>query len=227
MPSEITERDTSIVTARTPLGSQPVASFFFTHGSLAGKEIPLTGDTFFVGRSQSNSLVLADQSVSRKHAVINFLDGKYIISDLNSLKGIYVNGRKIEEVELTPGDIINIGENRMQFRSMSPSGSWVNPSKRGRGVWYFLLFVILGVLIGGGTYFTMQKYYQKKIPDMTLSQIERHYDKGVDYYNREHNAELARAEWKKIMELDPKMRTDFAIKAAKLLKSTEPVKAQE
>lgn len=225
--SEINEQETSFVTARTPLANIPVASLFFTHGSRAGEEVPLVGETFFIGRSKNNSLVLGDQSVSRKHAVINYLDGRYILSDLNSLKGVYVNGRKIEEVDLIPGDVINIGENRMQFRVFSPSGTWVDPTRKKRSGFLFLfLAVVIGGLAGGAVWYVLQGE-SSKMPPPILQKIESHYVQGIDYFNRERDVQKARAEWQKILDLDPEKKTDFAIKADKLLKSTDMEKAGE
>jgi hypothetical protein len=220
MSPEVSEQETSLITAKTPLQSFPVGSLFFTHGERAGQEVPLTRDTFFIGRSKNNNLPLNDKSVSRKHAVINMLEGEYILSDLNSLKGSYVNGRKIEEVTLKPGDIINIGENRMQFRLVTPSGTWIAPGKR-NALWYFLIVLVMGAMIGVGAWFFTQEFNETKVPDQTLTQIEEHYDKGIEYFNREHNLDAARKEWKKILELDPEKKTNYATKAEKLLKNTE------
>lgn len=221
MPKEISDQSTSLITARTPLENYPVASLFITHGELAGREIPLTRDTFFIGRSRTNNLVFNDKSVSRKHAVINSLEGEFIISDIDSLKGIFVNGKKIKETSLHPGDVINIGENRMQFRMLSPSGTWAMPGGL-RWVKYLIITLILGVLIGGGVWFGTQKYYYKsELPKETMAQLQEHYNRGIELFNKEHNVEGAREEWKKILELDPEKKTDYAIKAATLLKSSE------
>lgn len=221
MGTEFSERDTSLVTAKTPLETFPVASLFITHGQMAGMEIPLSRETFFIGRSQNNNLVLGDKSVSRKHAVINALEGEYVISDLASLKGTYVNGKKIKEVTLRPGDVVNIGESRMQFRLITPSGSWIAPGRR-HGLWYFLVVLIVGAVIGGGAWFYVQKYTTGHIPDDVMLQITTHYKNGLDFYNKDHNVPAAREEWEKVLKLDPDGKTQFAIKAAKLLKGTEP-----
>ena len=224
--NEFSDQDTSFITAKTPLESFPVASLFFTHGPLSGREVPLTSSTFFVGRSQNNNLVLSEKSVSRKHAVINFVDGEYVINDLNSLKGTYINGRKIQESTLRPGDIVNIGENRMQFRVVSPSGRWVAPGGS-RAIWYVLVALLIGIVIGGGAWFFVQNHSKEKMPSEIMVKIESHYDQGIAYFNKDHDVVKARSEWKKILELDPDMKSDFAIKASKLLRSTEPPQSEE
>lgn len=225
MPEEISEQETSLITSRTPLTALPVASLFFTHGERSGQEIPLARDTFFIGRSKNNNISFDDKSVSRKHAVINMLEGEYIISDLSSLKGTYVNGKKIAEVTLKPGDVINIGENRMQFRLITPSGRWVAPSKKGFFRYVWIAFLVIGLGIAGTWVYSI--YFSGRIPDEVLEKIEASYDRGIKLYNEDRDVVGARDEWKKILELDPKMKTQFAIRAVKLLKNTEGGKPAE
>lgn len=223
---EISDQDTSFITAETPLETVPVASLFFSHGEMAGQEIPLIRDRFYIGRSKNNNLSLSDKSVSRKHAVIDLLDDKYVISDLGSLKGTYLNGKKIDEAVLQPGDVINIGENRMQFRLMTPSGRWAAHGRKNR-FWYIIVVLLLGILIGGASWFFVQKYYSEQIPRDIMTRIEIHYERGVEFFNKEHDVTRAREEWNKILELDPQMKTDFAIKASILLKNTEEEKTAD
>ncbi|MDO8527944.1 MAG: FHA domain-containing protein, partial [Deltaproteobacteria bacterium] len=79
------------------------------NGPQAGQRTQITQETFFLGRDANNHLVLMDRTVSRKHAVINKLEGRHIISDLKSLKGLLINGTKKEEAVLEEGDEIVIG----------------------------------------------------------------------------------------------------------------------
>jgi pSer/pThr/pTyr-binding forkhead associated (FHA) protein len=60
-------------------------------------------------------LVIDDASVSRRHALVDRVDGHYVIDDLNSRNGVMVNGRKRETVPLKSGDIVNIGHARLVF----------------------------------------------------------------------------------------------------------------
>lgn len=62
------------------------------NGPEAGAKTKIQTETFFIGRDPNNHLALSDRTVSRKHAVINHLEGKYVISDLKSLKGVLING---------------------------------------------------------------------------------------------------------------------------------------
>ncbi len=67
--------------------------------------------TIFIGRSQENDLVLPVPSVSKRHARLLIKDGRYVIMDLGSTNGTFINGKQINgPVVVRPNDIINIGE---------------------------------------------------------------------------------------------------------------------
>ena len=64
-----------------------------------------------IGRVQGNDIVLPKGNVSKRHSRIVFKDGKYIIVDLKSTNGTYVNGRKITAPLVVKGaDKIYIGD---------------------------------------------------------------------------------------------------------------------
>lgn len=68
------------------------------------------GDSFRIGRSRDNDLILASASVSRHHAMISASNTGLVISDLSSMNGTFVNGRAINTpVTLVTGDIIRVG----------------------------------------------------------------------------------------------------------------------
>ncbi len=58
-----------------------------------------------------NNIILKDSHVSRKHSKITVSNSNYIIEDLGSTNGTYVNGQKICIQYLNNGDKINIGDN--------------------------------------------------------------------------------------------------------------------
>jgi hypothetical protein len=67
-----------------------------------------------LGRSRACDRVIAGQSVSRRHAVLRYVDGRWFLKDAGSLNGTYVNGVRIgSEVEVRPGDDVALGEVRM------------------------------------------------------------------------------------------------------------------
>lgn len=69
-----------------------------------------------IGRSPSNDVVLKEPKVSRQHAAINKYNEHYIIIDLKSSNGVYVNGVKVDECVLHLGDEISIGGYKFQFQ---------------------------------------------------------------------------------------------------------------
>ncbi len=74
-----------------------------------------------IGRHSGNSLQIRDRIVSKLHCKITRgADGKYLLRDLNSLNGTYVNGEKITEKILKPGDIISLGKTTMRFELAAP-----------------------------------------------------------------------------------------------------------
>ncbi len=72
-------------------------------------------DTISIGRARDNEIVVENLSVSRNHARIRREDGKYVVVDLNSANGSFVNGVKITQVELKDNDIISIGKHKLHF----------------------------------------------------------------------------------------------------------------
>jgi pSer/pThr/pTyr-binding forkhead associated (FHA) protein len=72
---------------------------------------PLTEGTLTMGREAYNDVVLIDPEASRRHAQISFQSGRYVVEDLGSTNGTYVNGRQIASpTVLSRGDVIEVGD---------------------------------------------------------------------------------------------------------------------
>jgi DNA-binding NtrC family response regulator len=72
-------------------------------------------DVVTIGAVEDNDLVLPDETVSRNHARI-WLDGdSYIVTDLGSTNGSFINRVRIREAFLKPDQVINIGETEIRF----------------------------------------------------------------------------------------------------------------
>jgi FHA domain len=82
----------------------------FERGPRAGMTYILGDGTTDVGRSEDAGLFLGDVSVSRRHATFEVADGVLSVQDLGSLNGTYVNGSRVEQAELSPGDEVWIGK---------------------------------------------------------------------------------------------------------------------
>ena len=69
----------------------------------------LVGAQLLIGRSSACQIVLGDDTVSRRHAELRFEDGRWLLRDLRSSNGTYVNGRLVTEAEVRAGDVIHLG----------------------------------------------------------------------------------------------------------------------
>jgi hypothetical protein len=72
---------------------------------------PLEGEQLIIGRDSSNSVTINDAEISRKHSRLSFQGGKYVLEDLGSTNGTFVNGQRLAgPVVLKPGDVVSLGE---------------------------------------------------------------------------------------------------------------------
>jgi hypothetical protein len=69
---------------------------------------PLTQPVINIGRRTDNQLVINDGKVSRVHAQLRVINGRYVIFDLDSSGGTFVNGARIHQNTLSAGDVISI-----------------------------------------------------------------------------------------------------------------------
>ena len=85
--------------------------FVMRSGPTPGVTFPLDGDQLTIGRDSTNPVAINDAEVSRKHARLMFQGGKYVLEDLGSTNGTFVNGQRLAgPVVLKPGDVISLGE---------------------------------------------------------------------------------------------------------------------
>ena len=84
-------------------------------GERKGEEVSLEGGRFTIGRKEKNDLVLPDPRVSGFHAEVVEEGGNWILRDLGSTNGTFLDGRRIEEVPLEHGDTFSIGVLRLRF----------------------------------------------------------------------------------------------------------------
>ncbi len=84
-------------------------------GSTLRAQIPCV-----IGRKQAD-IYIKDKHVSRRHAHIIELEGKFFIEDLDSTNGTYVNDKEIKVCELSQGDTITVGETSLKIDSIGSS----------------------------------------------------------------------------------------------------------
>lgn len=114
-------RDIPAVETNTPPSSaaktavrQPVIL-----ASIGGRTttFPLTGPEMTIGRHESNTIVLAEQTVTGKHAVIKIQGEEISITDLGSTNGTFVNGERIRSKVIRHGDKLRVGQAELTLKT--------------------------------------------------------------------------------------------------------------
>ncbi len=82
----------------------------FLKGPREGEVVPLEGRRITIGRRSDNTIVVADQNISSVHAEITFESGVPVIRDLGSTNGVLVDQRRVDEVVLSEGDEVSLGQ---------------------------------------------------------------------------------------------------------------------
>lgn len=99
-------------------------------GPNPGKVLDLSGTEVTMGRDTNNEFVINDAEVSRKHARISLQGAGYILEDLGSTNGTFIEGQRLMGPHtLRPGDLILLGENvslRFEAASFDPDATVVS-----------------------------------------------------------------------------------------------------
>ncbi len=107
----LTKSDLATVEALRP----GTALLVVLRGPNTGARFLLDDDEVMSGRHPDSDIFLDDVTVSRKHAVFRRTDNGFVVRDVGSLNGTYVNRELVDEVVLTTGDEVQIGKFRLVF----------------------------------------------------------------------------------------------------------------
>jgi hypothetical protein len=83
----------------------PANAFLIVNGN---QVFPLAQPVINIGRRMDNDLIVEDERVSRLHAQLRVVKGRYTIFDLDSTGGTFLNGKRIQQGVLRPGDVISL-----------------------------------------------------------------------------------------------------------------------
>jgi len=112
----------------TMVGPSVAPTLEIVRGNEQGETIRLKLRTR-IGRERDNELVLTDPRVSRYHTLIELVAGQWIMRDLESANGTFVNGKPISEGHsLSPDDRITVGDTELVFQPSRVSSSTGAPS---------------------------------------------------------------------------------------------------
>ncbi len=99
-----------------------MAALIQIRNNVEGVKVFLSGDSYSLGRGDDNDIVVNDDLASREHALIERVAAlgkndavRYIIRDLGSTNGTFVNHKQISEQALNDGDVIRLGQTFLRF----------------------------------------------------------------------------------------------------------------
>jgi pSer/pThr/pTyr-binding forkhead associated (FHA) protein len=111
-------------------GAAPLASLLFRSGEMKGERLPIKVPVVNIGRGDYNDLVIADPSVSTMHAKLQRREAVWILTDLGSTNGTFVEGEPLKgELPLSPGTTIRFGDVLALFEPLDDKV----PAGRGKG----------------------------------------------------------------------------------------------
>jgi FhaA, N-terminal domain/FHA domain len=105
--------------ARAAVNAEPqVRPFLILYGT---RTVLLTNPIITLGRSFDNDIVVDDPRVSRKHAQLRQRGGHYVVYDLGSSGGTWVNGTRVSERLLAAGDVISLAGVELIYGEDNPT----------------------------------------------------------------------------------------------------------
>jgi pSer/pThr/pTyr-binding forkhead associated (FHA) protein len=97
--------------AATPPSAPLLASLLFRSGELRGRRVPIKVPVVNIGRGDYNDILIADPSVSTMHAKLQRRESVWVLTDLGSTNGTFVEGERLTgEQPLSPGTTIRFGD---------------------------------------------------------------------------------------------------------------------
>lgn len=116
--SRLDNKDNTVITVINKADLQPInreACLVVINGLDLGKRYELNQTSITIGRSSKNDIQIDEDSISRNHAMLLNKGGGYVVRDLGSTNGTYVNDTQIGEQGLEDGNQIRVGRTIFKF----------------------------------------------------------------------------------------------------------------
>jgi DNA-binding NtrC family response regulator len=110
-----------IVDGDAALVRLPGARLVVRRGVDRGRVLKIQRERVVVGSAPASDLQLSDDAVSRSHFALRLLPDGYLLTDLESSNGTFVEGRRVHSAYLRPGDLIEVGHTRIKFEGARES----------------------------------------------------------------------------------------------------------
>jgi pSer/pThr/pTyr-binding forkhead associated (FHA) protein len=98
-----------------------MAKLVVLSAGMTGRTHELKADKTTIGRVEDNAFQIAEASVSSHHCEVLVRGSEVVVHDLNSTNGTFINGEKISESVLKPGQILRLGQIEMRLETEAPA----------------------------------------------------------------------------------------------------------
>src|SRR6267142_3598391 len=105
-----------------------MAKLVLLSAGMSGRTHELKVDKTTIGRVDDNTFQIPEPSVSSHHCEIFLRGSDVVVHDLNSTNGTYVNGEKVTESVIKPGQVLRLGQIEMRLETDSTLSSAIPSS---------------------------------------------------------------------------------------------------
>src|SRR5262249_55317307 len=136
-----------------------MAKLVVLSAGMTGRTHELKVEKTTIGRVEDNTFQIAEPSVSSHHCEVVLRGSDVLVRDLNSTNGTFINGEKVQEKVIKPGEVLRLGQIEMRLETDAPA-----PSKRVDSTMVMQRGVSLNELEQGGRggFDTTSKGFSKK-----------------------------------------------------------------
>src|SRR5882757_8700801 len=105
-----------------------MAKLVVLSAGMTGRTHELKVDKTTIGRVEDNTFQIAEPSVSSHHCEILLRGTEVLVKDLNSTNGTFINGEKVSETVLKPGQTLRLGQIEMKLETDASAGAGSAPA---------------------------------------------------------------------------------------------------
>jgi pSer/pThr/pTyr-binding forkhead associated (FHA) protein len=98
-----------------------MAKLVVLSAGMTGRTQELKVDKTTIGRVEDNAFQIAEPSVSSHHCEVLLRGSEVVVRDLNSTNGTYINGEKVTEKAMKPGQILRLGQVELRLETDAPA----------------------------------------------------------------------------------------------------------
>jgi pSer/pThr/pTyr-binding forkhead associated (FHA) protein len=98
-----------------------MAKLVVLSAGMTGRTHELKADKTTIGRVEDNTFQIAEASVSSHHCEVVLRGSEVVVRDLNSTNGTFVNGEKVTESVLKPGQMLRLGQIELRLETDTPA----------------------------------------------------------------------------------------------------------